>query len=388
MKSSTLNTLLVAKAIFEKTKSLVNSGDKYSCTAGIILLQDFVELVVLAVLDELDAGDQKSLESKSFDELLGELKKLKVPVVRSGTIKALNKQRVISKHYGQLSEPASIINYFNTAMVFADALLEHVIGSKLQEIFLTDILKDSPSKEFLKEAIDVAGKGGYLQALALLRKAFFLSYEREYCIYSFRQQEANIGLLGLLGMLGGGRKAYTWTRNKAWIEANVKAPADYIQVDHEKLKTDCMEWGVSTVDVQNFRRLTPKVVETENGVWHLDYDTNFAANELNLENFNYCLDVVLDFLLKKQAFDDGHKWPKRVKSGPTPTIYIDKPIYERPSTTSAVVEYVKEDYYYSVDRVVSGFNVDEEFLYAHLYPKDKELSLTLEDHVWGYLLVE
>ncbi|MDH1258788.1 hypothetical protein N5C62_14060 [Pseudomonas atacamensis] len=384
MKSSTLNTLLVAKAIFEKTKSLVNSGDKYSCTAGIILLQDFVELVVLAVLDELDAGEQKSLESKSFDELLGELKKLKVPVVKSGTIKALNKQRVISKHYGQLSEPASIINYFNTAMTFADALLEHVVGSKLQEIFLTDILKDSPSKELLKEAIDVAGNGGYLQALSLLRKAFFLSYEREYCIYDYRQKEST--KIGLLDFLSGGGKAHYWTKNKAWIEANVKTPADYIQVDHEKLKTDCMEWGVSTVDVQNFRRLTPNVVETEKGVWHLDYDTNFAANELSLENFNYCLDIVLDFLLKKQAFDGGHKWPKRVKSGPTPVIYIDKPIFERPSTNSAVIGHVREDYYYTVDRVVSGFDVSEEFLYAHLYPKDKEFSFAVEDHIWGYLL--
>jgi len=384
VKSSTLNTLLVAKAIFGKTKSLVNSGDKYSCTAGIILLQDFVELVVLAVLDELDTDELRNLESKSFDELLGELKKLKVPVVKSGTIKALNKQRVISKHYGQLSEPASIINYFNTAMVFADALLEHVVGSKLQEIFLTDILKDSPSKEFIKEAIDIAGNGEYLQALTLLRKAFFLSYEREYCIYSFRLQEFGNGLLGLLG-LSGGMKAFSWTKNKTWIEANVKTPADYIQVDHEKLKTDCMEWGISTVDAQNFRRLTPKVVETENGVWHVDYDTNFAANELNSENFNYCLDVVLDFLLKKQAFEDGHKWPKRVKSVPAPPIYIGKPIFDRPSTTAAVVEYVRGDYYYSVDRVVSGFDVNEKYLYAHLFPKDKEFSL---DGIWGYLLVE
>ncbi|MDC4793709.1 hypothetical protein NQ839_16040, partial [Acinetobacter baumannii] len=101
MKPSTLNTLMVAKSIYSETKSLVNSGNKHACTAGIILLQDFVELVVLAVLDETDIDEQRSLESKSFDELLGELKKRQIPVIKSGTIKALNKQRVISKHYGQ-----------------------------------------------------------------------------------------------------------------------------------------------------------------------------------------------------------------------------------------------------------------------------------------------
>ncbi|TON43389.1 hypothetical protein CGH56_26195, partial [Vibrio parahaemolyticus] len=72
---------------------------KHSCTAGIILLQDFVELVVLAVLDEVDINETKNIESKSFDELLGELKKNKIKVIKSGTIKALNKQRVIAKHY-------------------------------------------------------------------------------------------------------------------------------------------------------------------------------------------------------------------------------------------------------------------------------------------------
>ncbi|MDC5056635.1 hypothetical protein OHW35_09330, partial [Acinetobacter baumannii] len=140
MKPSTLNTLMVAKSIYSETKSLVNSGNKHACTAGIILLQDFVELVVLAVLDETDIDEQRSLESKSFDELLGELKKRQIPVIKSGTIKALNKQRVISKHYGQLAEPASVMNYFVVAIQFVDTLLTNVIGAKLNEIFLTDIL--------------------------------------------------------------------------------------------------------------------------------------------------------------------------------------------------------------------------------------------------------
>ena len=57
-------------------------------------------------------------------------------IIKSGTIKALNKQRVISKHYGQLAEPASVVNYFNISVKFVDALLVEVVGSKLNEIFL------------------------------------------------------------------------------------------------------------------------------------------------------------------------------------------------------------------------------------------------------------
>ena len=94
----------------------------------------------------------------------------------------------------------------------------------------------------------------------------------------------------------------------------------------------------------------------------------------------------MDFLLKKQEFDSGHKWPKRIKSIPTPPIYVGKPIFEKPSKTSVILDEVKADYYYSVDRVVSGFNADEKFLYVHLYPQADEFSIT--GHIWGYLLDE
>lgn len=367
MKSSTLNTLLVAKSIFSETKYLVNSGNKHSCTAGIILLQDFVELVVLASLDELDVDEQRSLESKSFDELLGELKKLKVPIIKSGTIKALNKQRVISKHYGQLAEPASVVNYFNTAIKFVDALLQNVVGAKLQEIFLTDVLKDGEVKDIVKVAIELAEKEKYLESLLELRKAFFVAYEYEYCIYNFREREENQNsLYGLFGLgRSCGMKAHYWTRDKQWIDKNVKKPTDYVQINHEQLKTDCMELGVNTVDIENFRRLSPEIVKTEEGMWHFDYDTNFVANELNSENFNYCLDLILDFLLKKQEFDSSKKWPKRDKSIPAPPIYIGKPIFEKPTQSSNVVDYVKNNYYYSVDRIVTGFDTGEKYLYVH-----------------------
>ncbi len=41
-------------------------------SAGLILLQDALEIVFLAMLVEQDVDEQKALESKSFDELIGE----------------------------------------------------------------------------------------------------------------------------------------------------------------------------------------------------------------------------------------------------------------------------------------------------------------------------
>lgn len=388
MKPSTLNTLMVAKSIYGETKYLVNSGDKYACTAGIILLQDFVELVVLAVLDELDVDEQRALESKSFDELLGELKKRNVPIIKSGTIKALNKQRVISKHYGQLTEPASVVNYFNVSVKFVDALLESVIGVKLNEVFLTDILKDGEAKNLVRESIALSKQENYLDALIGLRKAFFTAYEYEYCVYAFRERDENDkGLMGLLGLgASGGIKAHYWTRNKQWVEKNVRKPIDYVPINHDQLKTDCMELGASTVDIENFRRLTPEVVRTEKDKWHFEYSSTFAANELNVENFNYCLDLIIDFLLKKQQLDSNRRYPKSEKVIPAPPIYVGKPLFKKPSSTSEQIGVVEADYFYDVERIVSGFDSSEMYLYVHLY--HQEDNPLIEGYKSGYLLAE
>ncbi len=151
----------------------------------------------------------------------------------------------------------------------------------------------------------------------------------------------------------GGIKAHYWTKNKQWVSENVKKPSDYVQINHEQLKIDCMEWGLSTIEIENLRRLTPEVVQTEGEAWHIDYDFQYPANEANEANFNYCLDVAINFLIKKQEFDSSRKWPKREKSFPAPPVYIGKFIYEKPTQTASVIHIVQERYYYSVERIVA-----------------------------------
>ena len=60
-------------------------------------------MVFYALLIESDVDEAKNLEGKSFDELIGELKKAGVPVPKSGTMKALNKQRILTKHYAHVN---------------------------------------------------------------------------------------------------------------------------------------------------------------------------------------------------------------------------------------------------------------------------------------------
>ena len=86
MKPSTVHSLITAKALYYESKPLIEAGNKYSSSAGLILLQDTIELILLALLTELGVDEQKNLDSKSVDELLWKLKKAGITIPKIGTI--------------------------------------------------------------------------------------------------------------------------------------------------------------------------------------------------------------------------------------------------------------------------------------------------------------
>jgi hypothetical protein len=385
LKESTINTLLAAKSIYNEAKPLVYSGNKHSCSAGLILLQDSIELVVLALLVEKGVDEEKNLESKSFDELLGELKKTGVTIPKSGTIKALNKQRVIIKHYGQLAEPASVSNYAEAADVLIESILAEVLGKSLQDILLSDLIPECETKTYLQAAIKLREEGKFLEGLIEIRKAFYVEYEREYAIHKWADVDKNDNSLGLLMFVRGGLKAPYWTRNKQWIEEHVKTPDDYIQIDHEKIRFDALEWGVSTSEVENLRRLTPTVIRFEkNGEWKISYDLEFPPNAANEQNLGYCLDLAINVVLKKKEHEQLRKWICKENSFEPPTIYIDHPVYAKARTDSDVVHVVQRGFLYTIHKKVSGFDDGEVFYYVSGYEEDENEKYG-KNHFWGYL---
>ena len=385
MKSSTINTLLTAKSIYNESKSLVYSNNKHSCSAGLILLQDSLELIVLALLIEKEIDEAKNLESKSFDELIGELKKSGVKIPKSGTIKALNKQRVIIKHYGQLAEPASVHNYADSADILINSTLKEVIGKTLQDILLTDLLPECEAKDYLQNASQFKEEEKYLEGLIEIRKAFYVEYEKDYAINNWSDENQNDNSLALSFFGKGGLKAPYYSKNKQWIEKNVKCPVDYIQIDHEKIRLDAIEWGVSTSEVENLRRLTPSVIRLDkDSNWKIDYDVGFPPNEANEQNLSYCLDLAINILLKKKEHEQLRKWPRQDSSFDAPAIYIGHPVYESARTDSDILHQVEKGFLYTVRKIVTGFVDGEDFYQISGY-QEEEGSKFGKNHFWGYL---
>jgi len=182
MKETTVHSLVIARTLFEKAYELCLSDDRYLASAGLVVLQDALEIVFYALLIERGVDENKNLERISFDELIGELKKAGVRVPKSGTVKALNKQRVLTKHYAQVAEPATVRNYLNAGQQALQETVRDVIGRSLADIYISDLITKSETKSFLKLAEKYIAESRFLDALTEIRKAIFVEFEADYSV--------------------------------------------------------------------------------------------------------------------------------------------------------------------------------------------------------------
>lgn len=387
MKAATLHALLTARALFDEAIKLIEAGDRHLSSAGLVVLQDALEIVFLALLGEKGVDEQKALESKSFDELIGELKKIGLTVPKSGTLKALNKQRVITKHYGQLAEPLTVRVYAEAAETALAALLPAALGKSFRDIYLTELLDaDSEASGFLTNAARLIVEENAISALIEIRKAIFVEIESEYSLKYWAKPGSSTRVS--LALMMGYSKAPTYMQNEKWVAENVKSPTDYIQIDYERMRMDTLEWGVSTADLENIRRLTPAVFRPEKSApWHVHVDFGFPENEGNLENAQYCLDRAISVLFRKQQHQRAKRWPRRNNSFNFPTIYLDAPVYAKASRDAEIVHRLQLDGRYDLKATVSGFDPGEKYYQITGQVSDPDSAFGLK---WfsGYLLVQ
>lgn len=363
MKETTVHSLIIARTLLDRAEPLCASNDRYLASAGLVILQDALEMVFYAGLIERGVDEEKTLENKRFDDLMAELRAINITVPKSGTLKALNKQRVLTKHYAQVAEPITVRTYFDAALVAIEATVKAVTGGGIRELFIADLLNEGRTKEHLKNAERAIAAGDYMEALIETRKAIFIEFEEAYNVYGWRDYDPNETGRGLgVSLLAGGWSAPYWAKNKQWIERNVKVPTDYIQIDYDNFRIQSMEYGIHTVELENIRRLTPAVFRRDySDSWSVTYDAAFPANNANEKNAKYCLDRAVSFILKKQEHSEIRRIPAADQLFDPPTVYIGRIVYEGPSTLSKPLHTIAEGYEYTIKRIVGGFDPNETF---------------------------
>lgn len=365
MKEATLQTLITARALIEQAERHCGLGDRYLATAGLIVLQDAVELVFLAVLIEKGLDEERAIEKFTFDEMISALGHLGIRVPKSGTLKAMNKLRVAAKHYGQVMEPLTVQGHLNAAKVAIEAVLSKAVGKPLREVFLTELVGNTNSRPFLDEAVSTLAREDYVGSLIATRKAFFLEFERDYCIYAYRDTKKGSLVGGLLGLFTPGLKAHYWTRNSEWIRDNVRTPLDFVQINHETWRIDAMEWGINTQTLNNIRRLTPDAVQLEiKGDWYFGLPAAYAANSGNRENASTCLDLTIEVIRRKHEHIRAARTASQDKPYETPPAYVGQSLFKKPARDSEVIHILGEDDRYVVHDLLTGF--DPKTIFYHI----------------------
>ncbi|WP_138927774.1 hypothetical protein [Verminephrobacter aporrectodeae] len=366
MKPSTLHSLIIARTLHDEARRLIAPGDRHMSSAGLILLQDVLELVFLSMLMEMeqDAGELKKLESMRFDELIKALKKI-VPEIDSVIITVLNKQRVIAKHYGQPVDPAAVQTYLDFVDSTVEKIVEKVLHREYREIFLSDLLKESDAQAFLSDAALQLDQGNFFETLLLVRKAIFVEIEIEYCVHEWSDIDSNeqVGLFSAARR--GGSKAPYRTRNREWIQKNVTTPFEYIQIDYDNLRIDAMEWGVNTAELDNLLRLTPNVFRSnKDAQWHVQRD--LLTDDINAKNSRYCLDRAISVLLQKQQHSIAHRRSNEnidyKEFVSPPSAYLGAMVFPKArQEPSESIHIITDQYRYSFLAWGSGFNPEENY---------------------------
>lgn len=385
MKPQTVHSLLTARTLYDDSLRLIDTDDRHICSAGLVILQDALEIIFLALLGELGADEQRNLEKKSFDELIGELSNHGVSVPKSGTLKALNKQRIITKHYGQLAEPITVRGYAEAAETAIDSILPRVLGKRFRDVFLTELLSEGEARAFLVEAAKHIDAGHALEALIAVRKAIYVEIEVDYAIHEWHESKTGQAQT-VLDWGRGGLKAPSWRRTKEWIEKNVRDPTSYVQMDHGQLRLDGIEWGVNTADLENLLRLTPQVFRAgKDKPWHTKIEIEFANSDATLPNASYCLDRAISILLRKQQHERTRRWTRGTWNFVALEQYVGKPVFSKANESSGIVDEIRADFKYAVQAEVIGFDGRTKF-YAVFGYKDDGTPLA-DGWVSGYLVV-
>lgn len=385
MREETIRTLITARALFESANPLCLSEISSSASAGLIILQDAIELVFIACLRHLDIDKKRNIDDLGIDKMMQAFQDEKqISILKRDKIRALNKQRVIVKHFGQNADVATVKEYHVAALEAVDDLLIKVIGQPLDEIMLHQLILSEDTKKAVQAAIEFINQSEWFEALAAIRMALFIEVENEYNIYTWKDDEGGASILGLL--LKGGMKAPWHTRKKEWIEKNVSTPFEYIQLDHEKLKIDLMEWGVPTQDYWNIWRLTPAVFRRDKkSEWVKEGEVvkHLAATE---ENARYCLDRLLSIILKKQSHLDSRKWIRDTARFLNVHTLDSQKVYEKSSLNSEIIGETDSDIIYDADLFTPSLDLDTDDEFVRIRnPIERNRSL---EWYTGYVLAD
>jgi len=373
MRKSIITKILLSRRLYQISLENLNSDNELSLSIGVILLQDSVEIFLLAAAEHIDAdvGNNTNF-NKYFDLINKKLYPKELPF--RFRLNSLNKLRVNAKHYGLSPSKSETTGLLETVKEFFEEVSLQVFEKEFVTISLVDLINEGEAKDYLTAAENDFSNGEYVNVLINCRKAIYVEIESDYDISPYIDESERKGFALMLM----GYKAPFYARNKKYINENVKEPTDFIVYDHDTLDMDLLRSGMSRLDYWNVWRLTPSLYRKDKGSdWIVKEDFRKLDEEGIKDRAEYVLDSTINLILTK------HLDLKRSKTPDYRKYFVNlknesAPIYEKADNKSKVIGTVpascKKVF---VDSKVSALNGDG--LFWHVSHLEGDL------HLYGYI---
>lgn len=377
LEQSVVKKIQMSKMLYDLGNECFKSQyDIEKMGTGVILLQDSVEIFLLAVCEQLNISlDERVAFPGLLSKIEKEVKEL-IPLKRQ--MLNLNTQRVNIKHLG-FSPPNydDCKEFVNEVKLFFLELSSRYLKTDYESISFLELLKNDKVRELLNQAENFYKNKKFKECQINCRKALYLEFEKDYDIRGFeRESELNVSndlQNSLPRLLATFTKAPSNVRNMQYIEKNVKEPIDYIVIDRISFEIDLKNYGINSLDFQNIRNITPNMYYFEDeDEWVIKDE--YKDENYNEENAKYCLRKTIEILLLKQRYLERAMYSplRKLKS-----IIIKNRkanIYKKASTYSGVVYRLEKDCQYQIDILEETRGLKEKIIFLHIYGNEVELT--------------
>jgi len=210
LKETVIRRLTLSRYLFQLATQNARSDLDVSNSASINLLQDGIEIALLALIDHLGIQVGHRTNFTQYLDKINEASGEELPFRRR--LLDINKVRILSKHDGIAPNAKELPGYLSDARKFLEQACSKILKTDFWSISLLDLLEDNEAKAFLRGAEHYIELEEYEAALTAVRKAFFVEFESWY--------DTQKDLEGGMSLLSGSRAPY-YAREKAYIEKHV-----------------------------------------------------------------------------------------------------------------------------------------------------------------------
>ena len=376
----TIKKILLARHLYALAEDNIRSGNPVRLTAGVILLQDSVEVFLLAIAEHLGASLDARME---FDKYFVEINKRIAPkeLPSKTRLNSLNKLRVNAKHYAIQPAAEECSHFLASVSDFFDEVSETYMGQPFGSINLIDLLEKGETRGYLEKAVSSYAKGDFKDCLISCGKAIYVEFLFWYTIEAFKSTPPGSTPLYPLFMQWSLSPSYA--QDAKYIDEKVNNPLDYIVIDHHGLDMELIKYGIRHNEFFNILRLTPQVYRSINDVWFVKEEFTKFADDIIKSSAEYVLGRAVNIVLRKQ------RELRRTKQ-PNARLYFfnlkseNVRIYEKADKNSKVVFLVpagKREL--RCDFRVTGLNNDDQ--YFHVFYMEDYTNSDREIYIQGYV---